>query len=147
MKNSNAQDDFHVDEFVRLLSPKEATQPMTMAFEVAWDDIRRGGRATDSGIWHHNQKEHVLSWFASQVTRGAGAYSRKTSNTSARTTYNRLLNPAMILWIAEALGEDPDAVQEAGEQVLTVPSRSRAGAARKAFPWARIIELANKDME
>jgi len=53
------------------------------------------------------------------------------------------MNPAMILWIAEALGEDPQVVQAAGEKVLSVPSRSRAGAARKVLPWSRISELAD----
>ncbi|NWN87575.1 MAG: hypothetical protein HLX51_03390 [Micrococcaceae bacterium] len=101
------------------------------------------GLSKDTGKWYHNQKEHVLVWFASQVTRGAGAYSRNTPNANARTTYNRLLNPAMILWIAEALDEDPKIVQEAGEKALTVPPRSRAAAARKVLPWSRIAELAN----
>src|SRR5699024_1978753 len=96
-----------------------------------------------SGRWHHNQKEHVLSWFASQPTRGAGAYSRKTPNTSARTTYNRLMTPATTLWNAEALGEAPQVVREAGDADRAVPSRSRAGAARKVLPWSRIAELAH----
>ena len=115
---------------------------MTLAFEDAWARERQKS-SSDSGRWRHNQKEHVLTWFASQPTRGAGAYSRKTPNTSARITYNRLMNPAMILWIAEALGEDPQVVQAAGEKVLAVPSRSRAGAARKVLPWSRIVELAH----
>ena len=142
MMHSKTPDDFHVDDFVKLLSARQTDQPMTLAFEDAWARERQKS-SSDSGIWRHNQKEHVLTWFASQPTRGVGAYSRKTPNRSARTTYNRLMNPAMILWIAEALGEDPQVVQEAGEEVLSVPSRSRAGAARKVLPWSRIVELAN----
>ena len=53
------------------------------------------------------------------------------------------MNLAMILWIAEALDEDPQVIQEAGEEVLSVPSRSRAGAARKVLPWSHIVELAS----
>jgi hypothetical protein len=142
MKHSKTPDDFHVDEFVQLLSAQVADQPMTTAFEDAWARAMQKS-ASDSGRWRHNQKEHVLTWFASQVTRGGGAYSRQTPNTSARTTYNRLMNPAMILWIAEALGEDTEVVQEAGEKALAVPSRSRAGAARKVLPWSRIVALAH----
>lgn len=140
--NSSRPAEFHVDTFVRLLSRRAADQPMTMAFEDAWNSERKG-LSKDTARWYHNQKEHVLAWFSSQVTRGAGAYSRNTPNASARTTYNRLLNPAMILWIAEALDEDPKIVQEAGERALTVPPRSRAATARKVLPWSRIAALAN----
>lgn len=142
MKQSNIPDDFHVNDFVGLLSARKAEQPMTMAFEDDWAQERQRS-TSDSGRWRHNQKEHVLTWFASQVSRGAGAYSRQAPNTSSRTTYNRLMNPAMILWIAEALDEDPEVVQEAGEKALAVPSRSRAGAARKVIPWSRIVKLAH----
>src|SRR5699024_6541938 len=110
---------------------------MTLAFEDAWARERQKS-SSDSGRWRHNQKEHVLTWFASQPTRGDVAYSRKTPNSSARASNIRLMNPAMILWIAEALGEEPRVVQESGEKVLAVPSRSRAGTARKALPWLRI---------
>jgi len=142
MKKTNGPQDLHVDEFVQLLSTLPADQPMTKAFEKAWA-MERQRQTQDTGQWYHKQKEHVLEWFASQVTQGAGAYSRAKPNTSARTTYNRLLNPAMPLWIAEALGEDSDVVQEAGEKALTVPPRSRTAAARKVLPWTRIVELAN----
>lgn len=142
MKNTHAPEDFHVDDLVQLLSKLPADQPMTRAFETAWA-LERQRPTQDTGRWYHNQKEHVISWFASQVTRGAGAYSRTKPNTSARTTYNRLLNPAMPLWIAEALGEDPTVVQQAGEQALTVPPRSRTATARKVLPWERIAQLAH----
>lgn len=142
MKKTNASQDFHVDDFVQILQKLPGHQPMTMAFETAWA-VERKKPTPDTGQWYHRQKDHVLGWFASQVTRGGGAYTRAKPNTSARTTYNRLLNPAMPLWIAEALGEDPDVVQQAGEKALTVPPRSRTAAARKILPWNRIVELAN----
>ncbi len=115
---------------------------MTEAFELAWA-TERGKQTPDTGRWYGNQKNHVLGWFESQSTTGSGAYSRAKPNTSARTTYNRLLNPAMPLWIAEALGEDPDVVQLAGEEALKVPPRSRTAAARKILPWSRIAALAH----
>lgn len=142
MNKSNEQEDLHVNEFVQILRSLPAKQPITEAFETGWA-AERQKQTSDKGTWYHRQKDHVLGWFASQVTRGAGAYSRSKPNTSARVTYNRLLNPAMPLWIAEALGEDPDVVQQAGENALTVPPRSRTAAARKVLPWSRIAELAH----
>lgn len=142
MKKINRSEDFHVNDFVQLLLKLPADQPITKAFEESWANERQK-LSQDTGQWYHNQKEHVLGWFASQVTRGAGAYSRSKPNSSARTTYNRLLNPAMPLWIAEALGEDPDIVQKAGEEALSVPPRSRTATARKVLPWARIAQLAH----
>lgn len=142
MNKFNASEDFHVDDFVRILRSLPADQPKTKEFETNWA-AERGNQTPDTGRWYHRQKSHVISWFASQVTRGSGAYSRAKPNTSARTTYNRLLNPAMPLWIAEALGEAPEVVQQAGEQALTVPPRSRTATARKVLPWSRIAELAN----
>lgn len=142
MSKTNAPEDLHVKDFVQLLSKLPADQPVTKAFETTWAAERKK-QTPDTGTWHHDQKAHVVGWFASQVTHGGGAYTREAPNTSSKKTYNRLLNPAMPLWIAEALGEDPTVVRQAGEHALTVPPRSRTAAARKVLPWSRIAELAN----
>src|SRR5690625_2893422 len=71
MKKTNGPQDLHVDEFVQLLSTLPADQPMTKAFEKAWA-MERQRQTQDTGQWYHKQKEHVLEWFASQVTQGAG---------------------------------------------------------------------------
>ncbi|WP_394255856.1 hypothetical protein [Pseudoclavibacter helvolus] len=84
----------------------------------------------------------MISWFAAQNSLGAGAYSRKTPNTSARVTYNRLLCPAAFVWMAEALGEDPEVVQAAAGAARAEPNaRKRPGLLRKHLPWSRIVVL------
>lgn len=83
-----------------------------------------------------------MRWFTEQVTCGSGAFTRTEPNTSARTTYNRLLAPAAFVWMAEALGEDSAVVQAAADAARDEPNaRKRPGLLRKQLPWSRIAEL------
>lgn len=71
------------------------------------------------------------------------AFTRKPPNVSARTTFNRLLCPATFVWMAEALGKNPEAVQAAADAARDEPNaRKRAGLLRGHLPWERIAELA-----
>lgn len=73
----------------------------------------------------------------------AGAYSRNTPNHSARGAYNRLLNAGSLLWINEALGQDPDLVRRAAEAAaLEGEYRRRCRIVREYLPWDRVAELA-----
>lgn len=130
------RDDFHVDEFVRVLQTLDAHLPISEQYERA--------RPQSTGSWWSSQKEHMISWFGAQNSHGSGAYSRETPNTSARVTYNRLLCPAAFVWMAEALGEDPVVVQAAADAARAEPNaRKRPGLLRRHLPWARIAALAS----
>lgn len=92
--------------------------------------------------WDYDQL-HMVSWFSGQLSLGSGKYSRSRPNHSAKVTYERLLNPFSLLWIAAALGEDRDLVIRTGhemEDYLTY--RAKCGVVRRAIPWKRIYELA-----
>ena len=65
------------------------------------------------GSPYKSQKAHVVNWFASQKTTGSGAYTRQAGNNSARTCYNRLLNPGMLIWMASVLGADEEKIEQA----------------------------------
>lgn len=137
MADSTAAEDIHVSEFVRILRSREAHLPIS--------DLYEKDRPQLKGVWWTSQKEHMIRWFGSQNSRGSGAYSRATPNTSARTTYNRLLCPAAFVWMAEALGENPVVVQAAADAARSEPSaRRRPGLLRKHLPWPRIVELARR---
>ncbi|WP_157155913.1 hypothetical protein [Diaminobutyricimonas sp. LJ205] len=85
----------------------------------------------------------MTRWFSDQQGRGSGAFTRNEPNTSARTTYNRLLCPAAFVWMAEALGEDSAVVLTAANAARNEPSaRKRPGLLRKHLPWQRISQLA-----
>ncbi len=92
--------------------------------------------------WTYDQL-HMVSWFSGQLSLGSGKYSRSRPNHSAKKTYERLLNPFSLLWIAAALGEDKDLVIRTAEEMKQYTTwRAKCGVVRRAIPWKRIYELA-----
>ncbi|MBS1673949.1 MAG: hypothetical protein JSS74_08295 [Actinobacteria bacterium] len=124
-------------EFARLLETLEPHLPISDAFEK---DVPQR-----QGTWWSSQREHMVHWFTAQASLGSGAYTRSQPNFSARTTYNRLLAPAALLWIAEGLGEDAELVRSAADRARTeLNARRRPGLVRSFLPWARIAPLAHE---
>lgn len=92
--------------------------------------------------WTYDQL-HMVTWFSGQLSLGSGQYSRSRPNHSAKVTYERLLNPFSLLWIAAALGEDKDLVIRTRHEFEEYATYSaKAGVVRRAIPWRRIYELA-----
>lgn len=130
-------EDIHVRDFVRVLRRLQPHLPISDAYE--WDRPQR------RGAWWSTQKEHMIRWFSDHDGRGSGAFTRTEPNTSARTTYNRLQCPAALVWMAEALGEDPAVVRAAADAARGEPSaRRRSGLLRRHLPWERIGQLAGQ---
>lgn len=97
------------------------------------------------GTKHYkSQKAHMILWFLSQEGTGGKGYTRKQGNTSSMEAYNRLLNAGALIWIADALGEDPEVIQRATAAAIEAEKinyRGRCSAFREVIPWARIDEL------
>lgn len=130
-------DDIHVRDFARVIATLEPHLSISDQYEL---DVPQ-----KQGVWWSSQQEHMVRWFSDQPTRGSGAFTRTEPNTSARTTYNRLLAPAAFVWMAEALGEEPAVVQAAADAARAEPSaRRRPGLLRRHLPWSRIAELARQ---
>ena len=92
--------------------------------------------------WDYEQL-HMVTWFASQLSLGSGLYSRSRPNHSARVTYERLLNPYSLLWIATALGEDRELIQEVYRAADEKKDyRDKAITIRNRIPYSRIYRLA-----
>ena len=92
--------------------------------------------------WTYDQL-HMVTWFSCQLSLGSGKYSRSRPNHSAKTTYERLLNPFSLLWIAAALGVERDLVEKTRKEIDDYVSwRAKCGVVRRAIPWKRIYELA-----
>lgn len=142
MKQTSPPDDFHIDDFVQILQTLDRMPPVTTDYEEQLQVSKPAG--SSQGPWFHDQRERMISWFSEQGTRGTGQSRRKRPNHSARTAYNRLMVPEGVLWIAEALGEDPLIVKVAVLSAEEAPSRSRAAAIRKVLPWQRIHQLARQ---
>jgi len=96
------------------------------------------------GSPYKSQKAHVLDWFATQDTTGGGAYTRQKGNRSARTCYNRLLNPGMLIWMAAVLGADEREIEQATRAAIEAEKnnyRKRCTAFREVFPFDEILRL------
>lgn len=136
MPTRTTEPDWTTEEFARILSGLEPHLPISDAFEAELPQR--------TGTWWTSQREHMVAWFRGQDSRGSGKYSRHAPNTSARTTYNRLLAPAAFVWIAEALGVGPAIVQASADAARREPNaRKRPGLLRKHLPWALIAEQAS----
>ena len=99
------------------------------------------------GFPYKSQKAHVVNWFASQKTTGSGAYTRQAGNSSARTCYNRLLNPGMLIWMAAVLGADEGKIEKATAAAIEAEKinyRKRCTAFRELFPFEEIMRLMEK---
>lgn len=126
--------DIDVHQFAKLLARLPERLVISDAMEQA--DPQKKGR------WWSSQREHMSAWFASQATTGSGTFTRQAPNLSAKTAYNRLQHPEGLVWIAEALGADPDLLEQVAKEALTVPRRRRSGFVRKHLPWDLVADLA-----
>lgn len=91
--------------------------------------------------WWSSQREHLVGWLTE--LDGPGAYDRKSRGLGARHAYNHFQCAPGLLWIAEALGEDPDVVAMAASEAQgSGRPASQCAAIRRTIPWERIAELA-----
>lgn len=120
----------------RKISRLPATPPITEEFERVLA-ARGDGRRKP---WFTTQKEHWLGWLAEYD--GPGFYRRKTWKVEARAVYNRVVNPAMLVWLAEASGVDDGRVRRAVQAALDAPPAmaAQSGAIRREIPWEVIEE-------
>jgi hypothetical protein len=99
------------------------------------------------GVRYHYEQLHMCVWFAGQITNGAGEYSRDEINYSARTTYNRLLNPYSLLWIGVVMGADRAKLQSAAKEMNSKKNNAeKCGVVRKYVPFDTILGLYQKMM-
>jgi hypothetical protein len=93
--------------------------------------------------WWSSQREHVTRWL--EEYEGPGVYKRKTSGLDGRSFWNQFKCAPGLLWVAEALGEDPETVQVAADAAsVKTHVFSQCAAIRAIIPWKRIAELAAK---
>lgn len=81
-------------QFAQSLFGLESDTPIAHEFDMEF------GQTDDR--WWSCQREHFVFWATIQNTNGVKGYRRKP-NTNARTMYNRLGAPELLLWLIEAL--------------------------------------------
>ena len=128
-------EDFDVYDFARILEKLQEHLPISDNYDSV--------HGQKENVWWNCQKEHMIDWFSTQNTKGSGAFIRKKPNRSAKIAYTNLKCPGAYLWMAEALGEDDNIVQNAADAACAiVNNNSRCKAIRDHIPWKRILELA-----
>jgi hypothetical protein len=110
--------------------------PITEAFEVRLAETTASLRRA----WYENQREHWLGWLKDYD--GPGYYGRSNWEVDARSVYNRVGNPAMVLWLGEASGVPTAIVKNASADGLKLRgSFSRqCRAIRALIPWDLVAE-------
>lgn len=123
----------------RKIERLSAASPETDRFTDAWK--RRGtGQQESPGPWYDHQKDHWLGWLAGYS--GPGAYGRATWRRSAEFVFNHVVNPQMLIWLAEALGVEQRSIRRAVRDALTKRSMAAMSAAvRRVIPWSTIEPL------
>lgn len=96
---------------------------------------------------YNTQRAHWLGWL--DPAAGTGTYARSTrGSVSARTVYQRIGEPRMLLWLAEAAGVDPELLQQARESAAQVqPLASQCAAIRKHIPWRTLAEALESSLD
>ena len=143
MSSAADSKDWTAREFASILKRcGKDSQPITDALEgrnpvTGYDE--------PSSVWYSSQKEHVTDWLSEMA--GPGAYNRKGSGYGARHFWQYFQCPDGLIWVAEALGEDPAIVQAAAHAFCEMDGQGKrlatqCAAIRKIIPWERIAELA-----
>lgn len=116
--------------------------PVKQRLTDAYEEECPAGSSRLHGTWYEHQKEHLQGWLGEYG--GPGAYGRAYGSDDAKTFYNRFQCAPGLIWLAEALGEEPNVVREGIEAVRAAGPRlaSQSGAFRAVVPWPRIEELA-----
>ncbi len=119
----------------RRISTLSARCPETDRFRRQWDELP--GQHEQSVVWYEHQKEHWLRWLAEYD--GPGAYGRVVRSRSAEYAYNHVVNPQMLVWLAEAVGIPKVVVRNAVKQALAQTSMSAMSKAiRRVIDWKQI---------
>ncbi|GAB03959.1 hypothetical protein GII30_15520 [Gordonia amarae] len=120
-----------VDDLRDLILSLPARQPVTDEYEGPYS----------SSAPYSSQREHIAGWL--EEYSGRGYYNRQKPTTSSKAFYGRFKCAPGLLWLAEALGENPDTCRTAIERSAESGSNpaSQCGAFRKVVSWPRIVEL------
>lgn len=129
----------HGAELAKIIAKLPIRQPVTDAYQAE----NPMGTPRPGKSWR-NQREHLVDWL--QALPGPGAYGRKSRDWDAQAAYNHFQCAPGLLWLGEALGEDPEVVKRAVQEVRLAPPRgaSQCAAVRRVIPWSRIERLARR---
>ena len=109
--------------------------PETDRFTRRW--TREPAQQERAEVWYSHQKEHWLGWL--REYDGPGAYGRVVRRRSAEYVFNHVVNPQMLVWLAEAVGVPRSTIRTGVDAALaerSMPAMSRA--IRRVIGWSQI---------
>jgi hypothetical protein len=91
--------------------------------------------------WYRTQKEHWMGWLSEYD--GPGAYGRKNGvKRDARFAYNHIVEPKMLLWLAQASGVPSDLTRAALAECAKAPTlQQQSSIIRRYVPWEVVARL------
>ena len=126
------------DELRNAIETLQVKTPIADQFEK---DLVRLKKSDKDRRWYTTQKEHWLGCLAEYA--GPGYYGRQESaKRTAEHVFNRIMNPAMILWLIDASGVAREVVESAKQAALEAKSSyaSQCGAIRRVAPWNLVLQ-------
>lgn len=127
------------EQLLRLLEKLSPDSPITDEFSARWRGTEDKGQSEQKGVWYGTQHEHWMGWLGNYD--GPGGYDRKDWKRSAAYVYNHVVNPQMLVYLAEAAGISPVTVREAMDAALAKSGSSMSAmsaAVRKVVPWSKV---------
>jgi hypothetical protein len=124
---------------IEQLSP---SHPITDRFSARWRALEKakGPQQEQKEVWYKTQHEHWLGWLGAY--QGPGAYDREDWERTSEFVYNHIVNPQMLIFLAEPTGIDSALVESAVEAALSKRTMmAMSGAIRRILPW-RMVEPA-----
>jgi len=119
------------------LSPKS---PHTNRFSERWRKLRNRvvGQQERKKVWYKTQHEHWLGWLGGYD--GHGGYNRKNSDRSAGFVYNHIVNPQMLIYLAEAVKVNRVLLAKAIKAALShrASMSSMSSEIRRIIPWTMV---------
>ena len=129
-------DNINVLDFARKISFLTKNTPISMEF-----DSKYGQK---DNRWWSCQREHLVVWCLHYPTGGFSIY-KHTPSDSAKTMYYKLTRPEIILWLAEALGENTDLLLKIIDEIKDKHFRTAIKIVRQYISFNRILELIERN--
>lgn len=119
----------------RAIARLSTASPFTDRFTAKWRRMRGTGQRERENVWYTTQHEHWLGWL--KYYRGPGAYGRTNWARSADFAYSHIVNPQMLIYLAEAAGIDRKVLNAAARAALKNRETmgSMSAAIRRLIPW------------
>lgn len=129
--------DMNILDFARKISMLSIDTPISIEYDRLYGQ--------KSHRWWSCQREHLVVWCLHYSTGGVSIYQHAPSN-SAKTMYYHLSRPEIILWLAEALGEESELLLKIISKIKDKHSKTAMSIIRQYISFDRILDLLDKNI-